>query len=91
MFDVMQGQLPVGIPVPSTKWEFWAVFVYLTIQSLIQLYQLRQANEIKAKAEEIKKQTNGLVSQSVQLATEKGRAEGQLSAVLSDIKSHDGE
>jgi hypothetical protein len=59
--------LPV---IPATRWEFWAVLVYLTLQSLVQLYQVKQARRIE-------KQTNGMVANSVDAAGVAGEARGE--------------
>jgi hypothetical protein len=84
MIETILAQLPPGVPLPSSSWEFWAVIGYLTIQSLVQMYQLRQASEINRKAEEIKVQTNGLVASSVKSAGEAGHAAGQLAGVVKE-------
>jgi hypothetical protein len=69
------AQLPM--PAPVTRWEFWAVIAYLTIQSLVQLYQLRQASQLKVTSETIRKQTNGLIAETVKNAATIAHSEGE--------------
>lgn len=67
---LLLAQLPPVVPPPSTRWEFWAVMGYLTIQAIIQLFQLKQGRRIE-------KQTNGMVASSVLSASIAGEARGE--------------
>ena len=78
------AQLPGNVPMPETNWQFWAVIAYLTIQSLTQLYQLRQAGQLKAQTSELKKQTDGLVTSSVAMANKEGLARGQIAGAITE-------
>lgn len=71
------AQLVPALPTPSTRWEFWGIVAVLVVQSLVQLYQLRQANEIKSTTVQIKKQTNGLIAETVRSAAAIAHAEGE--------------
>jgi hypothetical protein len=64
-------------PVPSNGWEFAAIIIFLILQSLVQLFQLRQGNQIKT-------QTNGLVEAKVKAAEEAAHLAGQQDGILKE-------
>ena len=65
----------VALPAtPETRWEFWAVMGYLTLQTLYQIYTKQQTNRIE-------KQTNGLVVSQVEAAAAAGHAQGEIEGV----------
>jgi hypothetical protein len=77
MLLLLAQVLPTDLPTPSTRWEFWAVLGYLTLQSLLQLYQLKQTHKIE-------KQTNGLIDSTVQAAKASSRMEGELAGAAKE-------
>lgn len=66
------------LPVPSTDKQFFALLLFLAVQSLIQLWQVRQGSKAQAIALDIKKQTNGLIEKTVQASSTIAFSQGEL-------------